>query len=195
MSQNILPKVFLVAGVLVVLNFASSIWKKDSSQKGRIENLTLNDINFVEQTRQIFIPSQTLIRFDDQGKETPFTLKDFKGKPMIIHFWGSNCIPCKRELPAYVKFVKNNPNIVNIPIMVAPSSHQTHKNIVEGLKKFNAENLPTIADPKAFLPAFFELEALPTTIFINAKGKVTGSILGIVNWDNPKIVELLKGVL
>ncbi|MDJ0808015.1 MAG: TlpA disulfide reductase family protein [Gammaproteobacteria bacterium] len=35
-------------------------------------------------------------------------LSDFGGKPLIVHFWGTWCPPCIKEMPALDRFQKKS---------------------------------------------------------------------------------------
>jgi thiol-disulfide isomerase/thioredoxin len=55
------------------------------------------------------------------GKGKPLKLSDWRGKVTVLHFWGSWCTPCKRELPDLQKVVslfKNSPDIAFILLPV-----------------------------------------------------------------------------
>src|SRR4051812_38541073 len=44
------------------------------------------------------------------------------GRPMIAHFWGVTCGPCKAELPRFGKFMKDHPaiDVVTVSADLAP---------------------------------------------------------------------------
>lgn len=53
-------------------------------------------------------PEFTLV--DTEG--APVSLADFRGKHVIVNFWGTWCGPCKAELPVLNRFVRKNPDVV-----------------------------------------------------------------------------------
>jgi len=62
-----------------------------------------------------------LVFKDAKGK--PHQLSDFRGKPVLVHFWGSWCPPCMREMPSLLQLQQalkerhgNNINMVLLQV-------------------------------------------------------------------------------
>lgn len=51
-------------------------------------------------------PLQTTERTFLDALNSEKKLSDFKGKPLIVHFWGTWCPPCLKEMPALDRFQK-----------------------------------------------------------------------------------------
>lgn len=67
-------------------------------------------------------------RFPDlafgSGTGKPLKLSDWRGKVTLLHFWGSWCTPCKRELPDLQKLVnlfKHSPEVAFVLLPVRES--------------------------------------------------------------------------
>lgn len=52
-------------------------------------------------------PKLTLRSYDGKVWE----LNRFKGKPVVLNFWGSWCPPCMAELPSFVKAANDHPEV------------------------------------------------------------------------------------
>ena len=58
------------------------------------------------------------------------------------------------------------------------------------------DGIPTIAiDPKGDLGHAFAVRGLPTSILIDAQGRVVGRVEGAAEWDSAKIMAILKPLL
>ncbi|MGH7885993.1 MAG: TlpA disulfide reductase family protein, partial [Thermodesulfobacteriota bacterium] len=55
------------------------------------------------------------------GENNEYTFESFKGKPTVLNFWASWCVPCREEMPFLEKTWKDlkdkNINIVGINVM------------------------------------------------------------------------------
>lgn len=53
-----------------------------------------------------------LLFADDKGK--PVKLSDLRGKVILLHFWGTWCPPCRREMPDLAKLVESSQDAKDI---------------------------------------------------------------------------------
>jgi len=116
-------------------------------------------------------PSFTLIGLD--GKT--YKLQDFRGKEVVLNFWATWCPPCKLEMP----------------LLQATSEHFKAQNVVVlGIndKEDLSVIMPFIQDRKVTFPilldptegtfANYQAYRLPTTYFIDKKGRLVDENVG-----------------
>lgn len=102
-------------------------------------------------------------------------LEDFTGKGVILNFWASYCPPCKHEMPLfkaeYKKLQKQGIEIVSIN-----AGEPTR--VVNQYALKQALPFPVLVDRDTKVTQHFEVETLPTTLFITSEGVVNKKILG-----------------
>lgn len=177
-----------------VLRTASLYFKKTSKAVEQEVRLDPYDINFVAESEYVQVPSAQLV-LHEKGKEKKFSLRDFKGKALIVHFWGTDCAPCAKEMPSYQRFVKRFVEIENVALTIVPTNAETKDKIQRSLIRFGAGDLPLVTDAKATVASFFQIRAIPSTVFISKKGHVLGTVMGPINWDDVQVQELVLKIL
>jgi thiol-disulfide isomerase/thioredoxin len=135
---------------------------------------------------------------DFQGKTfkgNEIKLSDFRGKVVLLDFWASWCPPCRDEMPQLIKFFNshNDPNFR----LVAVNIDNNIGNMEKFLDKlFPQPQFPIIVDNAQKIPALFNIEAMPTTIFIDKKGNIRyrhdGFKDSYVDEFNSELTQLLK---
>src|SRR4029077_6221042 len=55
-------------------------------------------------------PTRQMPGFD----QPPFSIADFRGRPVLVNFWGSYCAPCKLEHPLLLKMQQAGVEIVGV---------------------------------------------------------------------------------
>ena len=98
-----------------------------------------------------------------------FELDAHRGKPILINFLASWCIPCREEIPILNRTysVYKHQGISFLAIAVA----DTEKNMRKFVKKFNL-SLPTGIDASGEIKDAYGFYGIPTTIFIDKKGLI-----------------------
>ena len=99
-----------------------------------------------------------------------------RGQPMVINLWATWCPPCRREMPMLIDVAATS----TVPVLVA-NQGETAAQIRTYLKR---EDLPADAirlDPAGSLASATGSSALPTTLFIDAAGRVRNTHSGEIS--------------
>ena len=126
----------------------------------------------------------------------PVTNEIFAAKKItVVNIWGTFCPPCIGEMPALGKLARTLPNDAQIIGLVCDASENSIQ--IQRAQKITAEANATFLNivPDAALMKFMEnVEAVPTTIFVNSKGEVIGKAIIGANVEEYKheLERLLK---
>ncbi len=129
-------------------------------------------------------PDFTLDTLD--GK--PVTLKEWRGKPVLVNFWASWCPPCLQETPdlvaAYKELGSDSVTFIGIG-----TQDDTDK-----LAKFTKDNnVPylIVEDPQGSVSDAYSVMGLPMTMLIDSTGIVRKVFTGPVTKDQV-VTEMRK---
>ena len=108
---------------------------------------------------------------------------------MIINFWATWCLPCKREMPSLEILAQKYPNIKIYPInMEKPNKLRTG----DFYKSLGITGLDIYFDPEFNLVKTFKIRGMPTSILINKNGEEFGRVIGEIDFNDKKFIKLLK---
>ena len=96
------------------------------------------------------------------------TLQDLRGKPVVVNLWATWCPPCRREMPALMRFAETNPQVA----VVLVNQGEEAATVAAYLQQ---EKLPSHAvwlDPHSDMGGFVGQRALPTTLFFDGQGRL-----------------------
>lgn len=119
-------------------------------------------------------------------------LKDFRGKPILIHFWATWCKPCKDELPTIQKLHEElGGDVVQI---LTINIDRWNKDRVEEFKNEFGLHFPILLDPGQEVRRKYFIMGLPTSYLVGADGKLRGYISGAREWDTPLSQRIMKSL-
>jgi cytochrome c biogenesis protein CcmG, thiol:disulfide interchange protein DsbE len=119
-------------------------------------------------------PSFALTPLDGSGQR--ISLSQYRGKPLIVNFWASWCIPCQRETPLLARWYKQQHGQVNL---IGLDENDSAAN---ALKFAHAKGVtyPIGTDGALAAANAYGVTGLPQTFFLNAKHRIVDRVYGAV---------------
>jgi cytochrome c biogenesis protein CcmG/thiol:disulfide interchange protein DsbE len=118
----------------------------------------------------IAAPAFSLVDLDGE----PVTLERFAGKPLVVNFWASWCVPCREEMPAFDDVYRRLGGRV---AFLGVASQDAESDAREFAKKIDV-SYPLAVDEDDKMSQAYSLFGLPSTFFIDAQGRVVDSWSG-----------------
>jgi thiol-disulfide isomerase/thioredoxin len=129
---------------------------------------------------------------DGAGSER--SLKDWRGKVVLLNLWATWCAPCRKEMPALDRLQASLGS--DQFEVVALSIDRTG---LEGAKKFldqiNVQSLKLFADPTAKIGSQLKVAGLPATLLLDHDGREIGRLTGPAEWDSEDAKRLIQAAL
>lgn len=123
------------------------------------------------------------------GKKT-LKVKDFKGKLLILDFWGVNCLGCIRAMPKLDSLQRQFKDKLQL-ILVAKSSRDTIESFFRARKQLRHTDFLHITDDRILNSQFLHV-GNPFHVWINEKGKVYAMTSGAAT-NKDSIGKYFKG--
>lgn len=116
--------------------------------------------------------------YDDAGN--PVSLKDMRGKPVIVNFFASWCGPCKMEMPYFDEFYHQyGDQVTFMMVNLCAFGNDTKEN---GKKMVEAGGwtFPVYFDSDGDAAMKYAIRSMPTTVFVSPDGELMGRHTGVI---------------
>lgn len=115
-------------------------------------------------------PPIELVRLDEPsgGGEGTVSLAALRGRPVVVNFFASWCVPCRKELPAFRDVAERYEGRVAF----LGVNHQDTRS--GGRAMLDEFDVPYAAgyDPKGEVAVEYGLFGMPSTVFVSAEGEL-----------------------
>jgi thiol-disulfide isomerase/thioredoxin len=117
-------------------------------------------------------------------------LADYKGKVLIVDFWGTWCQPCRQEIPHLVELLKNHRDagleIVGINFETGDAAE--FNDMIKDFAKEFGISYPCLLGDDVTLGRLQNFVGFPTTLFIDPSGKVRLQATGYQRYEQLEAV-------
>jgi cytochrome c biogenesis protein CcmG/thiol:disulfide interchange protein DsbE len=116
------------------------------------------------------------------GSGQPVSLEQLKGKPVVLNFWATWCVPCYQEHPVLVQ----NAQLLGDRVQfVGVVFNDTEEKIQQFLRE-RGEAYPTVIDDAGKTAIAYGVGGVPETYFLDASGKV------VAKYEGPMSADILQ---
>jgi len=123
-------------------------------------------------------------------------LSEYKNKVLLIDFWATWCPPCKQSMP-FLNALRNELADKGFEIIAINVDEETE--VAQNFLNNYPVDYPVVFDPKGECPLAYDVKAMPSSYFVDKKGKIRYVHFGFRHQDESEIrarvLELLKRVL
>jgi len=120
----------------------------------------------------------------------PYDFESSKGKWVFVHFWATWCGPCRREIPAIQDITKKFANSKGLEIVIINTAES--EDTIFSFLGLLAPDITPLMDDDGLVTEKWKPRGLPTTYFVDPKGKIRFMALGGRHWHKNEYFEFLK---
>jgi len=107
-----------------------------------------------------------------------YRLSTQTGKPVVVNFWATWCLPCKEEMPLLNQFAKENDQVEVVGINFDES-----EGIVKEFVESNGIDFPILLDSGGEVVKLFRIQGFPATLFIDEDRVLRYQHVGLLNQE------------
>jgi len=133
---------------------------------------------------------------DLQGKN--FQLSDYKGKVVVLDFWGSWCGPCRQELPVFQKIYEQykGKNVAFFGVnWEKGGSGQDLKQVVRDFMSTNNYSFPVVLDHERSAQMAYDIQGFPTVFLIDRTGMIRYQNVGVAEGIEHILADQIDSLL
>ncbi|MBJ7596785.1 redoxin family protein, partial [Candidatus Nephthysia bennettiae] len=104
------------------------------------------------------------------------SLGEFRGRPVLINFWATYCVPCRVEMPLIERMAKQHPGLV-VLLVDERDSTAAARTFVADLHLHST----VLLDSEGKVGDSYRITGLPTTVFVRSDGTIEGRYIGQTN--------------
>ena len=163
--------IFIILGLLVIVLVVAVMAYDYLSKNAAPDNLAPLAPEETTGAGQQTQPKQQAPDFtvyDLEGKA--HKLSDFRGKPVVLNFWASWCVPCKSEMPDFDEAYARYGQDIHFVMVNLTDGYQETVDSASAFIQSSGYRFPVYYDTDMDAAANYGVSSVPVTYFIDAEG-------------------------
>ena len=119
------------------------------------------------------------------GGGAPITLDSLKGRPLVLNFWATWCVPCLQEHPALTAGARAFSDVKFLGVVYEDEEARTGAFLKE-----RGSAYPSLIDPESKVAISYGVFGVPETFFIDRAGRIVDKIAGPL--DRETLAALIR---
>lgn len=116
-------------------------------------------------------------------------LEAYRGQVLVVSFWSTWCLPCRKELPGMVRTARALETEGVRFVTVAMGQDAAEVNAYLANAPFD---LPKLLDPTSRAAEAWRVQGLPTSFVVDPEGRLVLQVVGAYDWESPEILARLR---
>lgn len=104
----------------------------------------------------------------------PVRLADLRGRVVLVNFWASWCLPCRKEAPELARFARTQGHLARL---VGVDVQDSKRDALAFVREFRLD-FPNLSDPGGDMLTRYRLAGLPTTVLVDRQGRIAARLTG-----------------
>ena len=147
-------------------------------------------ITFVARSEPQELPDFNFVK--DDGSE--ISLKEWRGKVVLLNLWATWCAPCRKEMPDLDK-LKADLGGDDFDLVALSVDRTGLDKPRKFLKEIGVKHLKLYNNSSGKLAASLKAFGMPTTLLLNREGKELGRLVGPAEWGSDDAIALIKAAI
>jgi cytochrome c biogenesis protein CcmG, thiol:disulfide interchange protein DsbE len=118
------------------------------------------------------------------------SLKQYRGKVVVLNFWASWCPPCLEEFPSLMQLQRDLPGVVVLAVSFDTDANAYRQYLVDN----HITGITTILDLSQQSNQAFDTTRPPETYIIDRSGTIRRKFIGAQDWTTPEILNYLRNL-
>jgi len=197
-------------GILVFMSTACSNQKTKTQKATTVKEISTSSVNPAENIN-VLMRTLGIQRFKEKAVAPNFklknlngkmvSLKDFRGKFILLNFMATWCMWCRKEMPHLQKLHERfkDKNFVIIAVFSDREGERAVKPFIKNSGYTFTENSGTynsaLLDPTGGVTSQYRVTGTPTTYLIDKNGNAFAIAQGYRDWSNKESFTLIKNLI
>jgi thiol-disulfide isomerase/thioredoxin len=125
----------------------------------------------------------------------PVSLKDFRGKTVLVNLWATWCAPCVKEMPTLAELQRTYGDRDFLVVAISVDKDDTRDAAVRQLAELGGGALSFYHEPSLNITYDLKARGFPTSIIYAPDGNEVARLAGEADWASDEAKGLIGAIL